>query len=224
MFELGSSLREARQRHGLDFPQAELATKIRAKYLRAIEDEQFDTLPAETYVRGFLRAYAEFLGLDGQLYVDGDDSRSFVAHDADARDGPPYRRPRERSFERRAVLLALVGIGALSALVIVAWRFGGSSPSAPSVLPNQAAATLPQLRFSGAGTYIEVRRSSSTGSVLYAGTMRAGEANVVTGRKFWIFIRHPRALRLALDGKVVALPARKSLKVIVTPSSTALAG
>src|SRR5215471_6459830 len=103
MFELGSSLRDARLRHGLDFPQAELATKIRAKYLRAIEDEQFDTLPAETYVKGFLRAYAEFLGLDGQLYVDEYDSRFVVDHDTDTRERTRYARPRERTFERRAV-------------------------------------------------------------------------------------------------------------------------
>ncbi|MDE3025737.1 MAG: helix-turn-helix domain-containing protein, partial [Acidobacteriota bacterium] len=52
MFELGTSLREARVRQGLDVPQAELATKIRAKYLRALEAEQFDALPADTYVKG----------------------------------------------------------------------------------------------------------------------------------------------------------------------------
>jgi len=70
LFEIGNSLREARVRRGVDFSQAELTTKIRGKYLRALEDEQFDMLPAETYVKGFLRTYAEYLGLDGQLYVD----------------------------------------------------------------------------------------------------------------------------------------------------------
>ena len=62
-------------RRGVDFAQAELATKIRGKYLRALEDEQFELLPAETYVKGFLRTYAEYLGLDGQLYVDEFNSR-----------------------------------------------------------------------------------------------------------------------------------------------------
>src|SRR5579864_1395651 len=160
MFELGTSLREARVRQGLDFPQAELATKIRAKYLRALEEEQFDVLPAETYVRGFLRAYADFLGLDGQLYVDEYDSR-FAADafdDAPARHSKP--RSRDLSFERRAIVLALVGVTALAALVIVAWKFGGSSPSTPSVLPPQTSASQ-GLRFSGPGTYIEIRRGSS---------------------------------------------------------------
>jgi len=223
MFDLGNSLREARVRQGLDFPQAELATKIRAKYLRALEEEQFDVLPAETYVRGFLRTYADFLGLDGQLYADEYDSRFVVGgfDDAPARHSQP--RSRDMSFERRAIVLTLVGVSALAALVIVAWKFGGSSQSTPSVLPQQTSA--PQgLRFTGPGTYIEIRRGSSTGSVLYAGTLRAHETNVVPGTRFWILIRHPSALKLTLDGKAVSLPSRKTLKVIVTPSRTALAG
>jgi cytoskeleton protein RodZ len=70
VFEIGSSLREARIRQGIDFPALEQGTKIRAKYLRALEDERFELLPAHTYVKGFLRSYADFLGLDGNLYVD----------------------------------------------------------------------------------------------------------------------------------------------------------
>src|SRR5919201_1815547 len=81
MFEIGNSLREARLRRHVDFAQAELATKIRGKYLRALEDEQFDVLPAQTYVKGFLRTYAEYLGLDGQLYVDEYNSRFVVGEE-----------------------------------------------------------------------------------------------------------------------------------------------
>ncbi|HEX5245763.1 MAG TPA: helix-turn-helix domain-containing protein [Gaiellaceae bacterium] len=221
MFELGNSLREARVRQGLDFPQAELATKIRAKYLRALEEEQFDVLPAETYVKGFLHAYADFLGLDGQLYVDEYESRFAVDGFVDA---PAYRpSQRELSFERRAVVLALVGMTALAALVIVAWKFGGVSPSTPNVIPSSQ--TAPKgLVFSGAGTYIEVRHGSASGKVQYEGTLQAGDLNALAGQRFWIRILHPKHLRLTLNGKVVSLPARPSLKVIVTPSRTALAG
>src|SRR5207237_9139756 len=135
MFEIGNSLREARVRQGLDYPQIELATKIRAKYIRALEDEQFELLPAETYIKGFLRSYAEFLGLDGQLYVDEYNSR----HVVDGFDDMPQRRPRigqQRSIERKVVLLALAGIAAVTALVIVAWKYGGgdASSSTPAVV------------------------------------------------------------------------------------------
>ncbi len=75
MFEIGNTLREARLRRGIDFPQAEADTKIRAKYLRAMEEEQFDLLPATSYVRGFLKSYAEYLGLDGRLVLDEYESR-----------------------------------------------------------------------------------------------------------------------------------------------------
>ena len=81
MFEIGNSLREARLRQHLDFPEIEQATKIRGKYLRALEDEQFEILPAQTYVKGFLRSYAEYLGLDGQLYVDEYNSRFVVGEE-----------------------------------------------------------------------------------------------------------------------------------------------
>jgi cytoskeletal protein RodZ len=225
VFELGISLREARARQGLDIPQAELATKIRAKYLRALEEEHFDVLPAETYIKGFLRTYADFLGLDGQLYVDEYESR-FAAEgfvDAPVRTSS-RRRQHELSFERRAVVLALVGMSALAALVIVAWKFGGSSPSAPNVIPP-ASQTAPRgLVFSGAGTYIEVRHNSASGKVLYEGTLQAGDLNALAGQRFWIRILHPKHLRVTLNGKVVSLPARASLKVVVTPTSTALAG
>src|SRR5437763_1487956 len=100
-------------RRGVDFAQAELATKIRGKYLRALEDEQFELLPAETYVKGFLRTYAEYLGLDGQLYVDEYNSRFVTGEDYyEARRSHPRRstaRPprRSRRTETNIVLIAL---------------------------------------------------------------------------------------------------------------------
>ena len=226
MFEIGNSLREARVRQGLEISQVELATKIRSKYLRAIEDEQFQLLPDEPYVKGFLHAYAEYLGLDGTLYVDEYTSR-FVT---DRFDDMPQRRSssrprRQLALERRMVLLGLAGVVALAALVIVAWKFGGSDASTPGVLSPQA--QLPtelQLTGLGNGTYVEVRRSSSRGPILLQATVPAGKVERVNGSRFWVYVKQPAAIQLLLGGKVVALPARKNLKVIVTPSRTAVAG
>src|SRR5437870_5023815 len=75
MFEIGSSLREARGRRGLDLAEVEAATLIRGRYLEALEHEQFELLPVGSYRRGFLREYAEFLGLDGDTYTDEYDLR-----------------------------------------------------------------------------------------------------------------------------------------------------
>ena len=128
MFEIGNSLREARLRRHIEFSDAEHGTKIRGKYLRALEDERFELLPSHTYIKGFLRSYAEYLGLDGQLYVDEYNSR-FVIGEEDTPVRSPRRVPaaRSRRADRREsniVLLALTAIGLVTALVIVAWRFG----------------------------------------------------------------------------------------------------
>jgi cytoskeletal protein RodZ len=70
MPEIGSTLREARMRRRIDIQEVETATKIRAKYLRALENEEWSLLPGATFVKTFLRTYAEFLGLDGRLLVE----------------------------------------------------------------------------------------------------------------------------------------------------------
>lgn len=229
MFEIGNSLREARLRQGLDYPQIELATKIRAKYVRALEDEEFAMLPAQPYVKGFLRTYAEFLGLDGQLYVDEYNSR-FVT---EGFDDAPFRRSsprlrRDRGVERRVLLAALGGIAVLTALVIVAWKYGGGESGAPSIV-TQTQTTAPvvavlQLAGVGRGTYVEVRRDSAAGRMLLQGTVPAGKVERIRGERFWLYVRRPAGVRITLGGKAVSLPGRRDLRVIVTPTRTANAG
>src|SRR2546423_8488855 len=70
MQPIGERLREARMRQGRDISEVEAATKIRAKYLRALENDEFTMLPGSTYVKSFLRTYAEYLGLDAHLLVE----------------------------------------------------------------------------------------------------------------------------------------------------------
>src|ERR671916_55129 len=67
---IGETLREARVRQRVNIEELERSTKIRAKYLRALENEEFGLLPGPTYVKSFLRTYAEKLGLDPQLLVE----------------------------------------------------------------------------------------------------------------------------------------------------------
>jgi cytoskeletal protein RodZ len=67
---IGERLREARMRQKIDIADVETATKIRAKYLRALENEEFGLLPGNTFVKTFLRTYAEYLGLDPQLLLE----------------------------------------------------------------------------------------------------------------------------------------------------------
>ncbi len=68
--EIGSTLHEARIRHKIDLTEIEERTKIRVRYLRALENEEWDLLPGPTYTRSFIRTYASFLGLDGERLAD----------------------------------------------------------------------------------------------------------------------------------------------------------
>ena len=70
MPEIGQSLREARMRARIDVSEIEGKTKIRAKYLRALENEEWGLLPGPTFVKSFLRTYAQALGLDAKALVE----------------------------------------------------------------------------------------------------------------------------------------------------------
>ncbi len=154
MFEIGNTLREARLRRGLDILDCEAETKIRAKYLRAMEEEQFDLMPSPTYVRGFLRTYADFLDLDGRLVLDEYESRFGTYRPAGDREPgrPPHpgaaepvrrrsaseprglARPRRR--RRTEVQLLWLAIGGVMAVALLIWMgVGDNSPQAPITDP-----------------------------------------------------------------------------------------
>ncbi|WP_273845626.1 helix-turn-helix domain-containing protein [Rubrobacter calidifluminis] len=66
---IGEELRRAREERGLMLEDVERATKIRRRYLEGIEREDYGVMPAPVYVRGFVRTYADYLGLDGEEYA-----------------------------------------------------------------------------------------------------------------------------------------------------------
>jgi hypothetical protein len=227
VFEIGTSLREARERQDLGYPEIELATKIRAKYIRALEEEDFTAIPGDAYIRGFLRTYAEYLGLDGDVYVDEYASRFITSWRDELPPRPERRRirTRERPIERRAVLVVLAGIVVITALVFAAWQLPGSSTKDPGNSTNQkqrkhAAGPQLVLRGRGRGTYVEVRRNGRAGKVDHQGTVAPGEVDRLPGDRFYLLIRRPAALRVTLSGRAVALPAAHNLCVLVTPRRT----
>jgi cytoskeletal protein RodZ len=69
--KIGEKLRNARELKKLSIKDIAKETNISPRYLEAIEDEEFEKIPGETYVLGFLRTYAEFLKLDGDEIVQG---------------------------------------------------------------------------------------------------------------------------------------------------------
>jgi cytoskeleton protein RodZ len=116
MADIGTTLREARIRARIDISEVEARTKIRAKYLRAIENEEWDLLPGPVYVKSFLRTYGDFLGVDSRLLVDEFKRRYERPADQDLR--PISSLGRERERRRRRPRLGPVGVILLALLVV----------------------------------------------------------------------------------------------------------
>ena len=109
MFEIGAPCAKPRRAQALTLQQVEDDTKIRVKYIQAMENEDFDVMPGPTYVKGFLRTYATYLGLDPDIILDeyrsrvepnaGRTSPSAASRPSAGR-GPPAAATRWRSSPR----------------------------------------------------------------------------------------------------------------------------
>jgi cytoskeletal protein RodZ len=230
MFEIGSSLRQARQHRGLELADVERETHIRVKYLGALEDERFDVLPGHAYVRGFLRTYAEFLGLDGNLYVEELNQRfAPPANDPPATQHAPIHR-RELRFVRPAAGTLL----ALAAATVVVWQLGSSSPQgqpAPAeqaVTPTAKTTAVPKLSRSSVSTpaaapagpallvvratrgdcWVAVRVGSATGRVIYEHTLaQRGTLRFGLQKPLWVRLGAPWNADVTLRGtRLAAFP------------------
>jgi hypothetical protein len=211
-------------RQRLDITDVEARTKIRAKYLRALENEDFGMLPGATFVKSFLRTYAEFLGLDPHLLVE----EYRIMHDPrDESELTPFARApsgreRRRPPRRPAWLPVAAAVIAILALLLALGLTGGGSndqnakPPAPTTAttkkpaPSQpkkrtvAVARTVKLRIVPATpTYTCVDKGAGT-KVVYEGTL--------AGPKSWK-ARHlrinlgRRAVRVTVNGKRVSVPA-----------------
>ncbi len=151
MADIGPTLREARIRARIDMSDVETHTKIRAKYLRAIENEEWDLLPGPVYAKSFLRTYGDYLGLDSRMLVEEFKRRYERPTDHEPA-APIASFPREREREhkpRRPLLPSWAPIG-LALIVIVAALFvvgtvfgGGGSKSNNSPAGLHAGAHRP---------------------------------------------------------------------------------
>ena len=141
MPDIGTTLREARMRARIDISEIEAETKIRAKYLRALENEEWDLLPGPTYVKSFLRTYADALGLDGKLLIEEYKLRHERLSDVElqpiAPPGQRERRRRPRAAIPRGWLVAVVVLALLAGLWFIGNRnqndSGGQSSTPPPV-------------------------------------------------------------------------------------------
>jgi cytoskeletal protein RodZ len=139
MPDIGTTLREARMRQRIDISEIETETKIRAKYLRALENEEWDLLPGPTYVKSFLRTYADALGLDGKLLIEEYKLRHERLSDVELQPIAPLgqrdRRRRPRAAIPRGWLVAAVVVALIAALWALGNRDSGNDSNTGSTVP-----------------------------------------------------------------------------------------
>jgi cytoskeleton protein RodZ len=146
MAEIGSTLREARMRAHIDITEVEARTKIRAKYLRALENEEWDLLPGPVYVKSFVKTYGDFLGLDSRLLIDEFKRRYERPMEYEGRSSSaPPTTARERSrrqqkrpsrlsaflFSPRSVIVVALAVIVLAIIVIGSHRNSGGGTTVP---------------------------------------------------------------------------------------------
>jgi cytoskeleton protein RodZ len=150
MADIGTTLREARIRARVDMTEVEARTKIRAKYLRAIENEEWDLLPGPVYVKSFLRTYGDFLGLDSRMLVDEYKRQYERPSDNELRPITSISRERERAARGPLIppwlLVGVVLIGIVVALYFVGSHKGSKSPPPSAATGTQTTTTTHRKR------------------------------------------------------------------------------
>jgi cytoskeleton protein RodZ len=187
MADIGSLLRETRIRNKIDITTVEQATKIRAKYLRALENEEWVVLPGPTYVKTFLRTYAQYLGLDPHLLVEEYSARFEEPEELEL---PAFsREQRLRSRVQRvgppsrlltAVALAVAIIGLLLVLGLTANDEGGKSSS------NRNRTAAARKRQPSGVPAVKTQPAAPSGKV---------RLEVVAARTVWVCVVDSRANR-----------------------------
>jgi len=229
VFEIGNTLREARVRRNLTLQQVEEDTKIRVKYVQAMENEDFDIMPGATYVKGFLRTYCEYLALDPEVILGEYRSRGVKTTEIQEPFGgvSMLGAPRRHRGRNTIVFVAVICLLVLA----VIWILGrgaetpqstdpgalGIMSTSPSPSPSASKSAKPQktpspvvngtLRITvpDGESWLEVRRNGATGALLFSGTVANGKTRAFVGDVLWLRLGNPSAVRLSVGGRKLAL-------------------
>ncbi|MFA5808788.1 MAG: helix-turn-helix domain-containing protein [Thermoleophilia bacterium] len=201
MFEIGTTLRDARVRRDISLQQAEEDTKIRVKYIQAMENEDFDILPAGTYVKGFLRTYADYLDLDYQLLIDEFNERFGSGDHREHVIQPPKTANTEAPRKRPAnyLIVAILAVAIIAVLSYMGWGNKGTEPAtltptstesettaqtqtAPAIIPAPAAtvqtrpSTLESVSIKATNSvWVELVKASDNTPLIEPHVFEAGE-------------------------------------------------
>ncbi|HEX4343944.1 MAG TPA: helix-turn-helix domain-containing protein [Solirubrobacteraceae bacterium] len=237
MPDIGATLREARMRARIDISEVEAETKIRAKYLRALENEEWDLLPGPTYVKSFLRTYAESLDLDAKLLVDEYKLRhehlSEVELQPISAAAPGRERRRQGPVVPRWLVLVLIFAG----LIVVLDLLGHDDSKSPSsAAPNtvqsqtatQPAAPPPPPPAAPRKVRLQIVATGDVNVCLKAGdkTLIDGQTLVADQKTKTYSSKHLRltlgndAAKLVIDGRTRTVPAATDgIGYDITPGS-----
>ena len=217
---IGPKLRRARARRGIELVQAARGTRIKSRYLEALErDAPLEEFPAPVYARAFLREYAQWLGLDPEPLVD-----SFIGEHPE-QEAPlvlpiPVQKLPGRWARR---ILPAISIALLLTLLVMSMRSGtpprtplpaASSPSAGESPAADATTAVPEPSTRGILLAISIVegpswiRITSDGRVVTQTTMRPGSVDTFkANRRLDVWLGNAGAARLTLNGRTVAIPA-----------------
>jgi cytoskeleton protein RodZ len=239
--DIGSTLREARMRARIDITEVETRTKIRAKYLRAIENEEWDLLPGPVYVKSFLRTYGDFLGVDSRMLTDEYKRRYELPTEHETRPIAPLGRERERQ-SRGPLLPPWALIAGVLVIVVVALyvigHLGSSKPSTPAAgvrtttvqhrhrhrkhhaaKTTPAAATSAKLQLSATGlVYICVE--NGTGKKLIPGVIYSPGQTIPTETAPKLLLTLGNAsVKMTVNGAAVTVsPSAKAISYVISPT------
>ena len=175
MPEIGATLRETRMRQRIDIAEVETATKIRAKYLRALENEEWDLLPGPTFIKTFLRTYGDYLGLDSKMLVEEYKQRFERVSPSELM---PFQGPLSGRRQRRAPVIppfAIVGVVVVGLLGVLFWL--GTQEPEESATPNRVATPTPEATPATSGTR-KRKRPPATPAVARLRIEATGTVNV----------------------------------------------
>jgi cytoskeleton protein RodZ len=236
MPDIGASLREARMRARIDVSEIETQTKIRAKYLRALENEEWDLLPGPTYVKSFLRTYAEALDLDAKLLVDEYKLRHEHLSEVELQPinaaAPGRERRRQTPTLPPWFFIAVIFVALVASLYLLG-TLGDNSPDQAAQPPPPPAATQPvpvappvkrparprtaRLRIEATGqVYVCLKAGERT--LVNGETLEAGErTRTFRSKRFRLTVGN-NAVRLWINGKPKQLQASSDpIGVEITP-------
>jgi cytoskeleton protein RodZ len=231
MPEIGETLREARMRRRIDMAEVESATKIRAKYLRALESEEWELLPGPTFVKTFLRTYADYLELDSRLLVEEYKQRFErpAGMDVTPLNLRSQRRRRRVAPRIGPGLIVVLGIIALLAALYALGRFGGDDEKTPSTNVEATPTATPKkkksaskkkraanpsaramsVRISATGQVYVCMENSKGRAVVDKQTLDAGESTqTFRGRRFKVTFG-TSAARMRVNGRSYAVATSK---------------